>query len=284
MVKILFGREPVRNATIRCKIDASRFEAGYLPFDPPPDWERYNAIVPLTLPDLWHLHRHCQALNGVRFIAPDWPMVELTHDKPRFNQRLHELGFGALVPRTGTGLPWPYVLKRNRDAGGEHSHLIRGPEDEQVWATELASPGYFCQEYVEGQSEYTTHFLFDCGIHHQVSIQFDSSQPLYLRGVQTQASGGISMQVVAMPCEDVFSPILARIGFRGTCCFNYKLSRGRPLIFELNPRFGGSLPVDLNLYLEATLKLLQPATRRFRPSFAVPAAAPSARPVRPLGR
>jgi hypothetical protein len=41
------------------------------------------------------------------------------------------------------------------------------------------------------------------------------------------------------------------LNFQGLCCFNYKLVDGQPVIFELNPRFGGSLPRDINRMLFA---------------------------------
>ncbi len=47
--------------------------------------------------------------------------------------------------------------------------------------------------------------------------------------------------VCSCPYLDVFSSILAAIGFNGLCCFNYKVANGLPMILEINPRFGGSL-------------------------------------------
>ncbi|MNC96669.1 hypothetical protein D3C83_141030 [compost metagenome] len=43
------------------------------------------------------------------------------------------------------------------------------------------------------------------------------------------------------PFLDSFCEILTLLKFEGLCCFNYKIKDSRPLIFEINPRFGGSL-------------------------------------------
>ena len=254
--KILFGFEPLRNRKILKQIDNTRFAAEFRSFDSPLDWEKFDAIIPLTLPDQWHLQRVCPDLNGTRFLTPNWPLVELAHDKPRFNRFLCDQGLDAYVPYMGNWQRYPFVLKKNRDAGAEHTHLIESIVDEQRWAAELASSDYFCQEYVPGQVEYTTHLLFDGGVRYQMSVRFDSNQPWYIRGVATQASRGIRMSRVSLPCENVFSRILDLIGYRGTCCFNYKLIGGRPMIFEMNPRIGGSLPLDLNNYLDTVLSVL----------------------------
>jgi predicted ATP-grasp superfamily ATP-dependent carboligase len=40
---------------------------------------------------------------------------------------------------------------------------------------------------------------------------------------------------------DIFSDLLNAIGFEGLCCIDYKVKNGIPYIFEINPRFGGSL-------------------------------------------
>jgi len=39
----------------------------------------------------------------------------------------------------------------------------------------------------------------------------------------------------------MFASMLATIGFEGLCCVNYKLERGVPRVFEINPRMGWNL-------------------------------------------
>jgi predicted ATP-grasp superfamily ATP-dependent carboligase len=38
----------------------------------------------------------------------------------------------------------------------------------------------------------------------------------------------------------IFDKILLKINFRGICCIDYKIVNNKPIIFEINPRFGGS--------------------------------------------
>jgi hypothetical protein len=57
---------------------------------------------------------------------------------------------------------------------------------------------------------------------------------------------------------DLFSEILARLEFEGTACFDYKIVNGKPVIFEINPRFGGSLCSDITGYLDAYVGSLAP--------------------------
>lgn len=59
-------------------------------------------------------------------------------------------------------------------------------------------------------------------------------------------------------CDDklLFNQKMIALGFEGTCCFNYKWEAGALRIFELNPRFGGSLAGDVNAYVAAHLEAL----------------------------
>ena len=50
--------------------------------------------------------------------------------------------------------------------------------------------------------------------------------------------------------------ILKKIAYKGLCCFNYKIVDDKPLIFEMNPRFGASLIRDLNNIIEKQLELV----------------------------
>ena len=49
---------------------------------------------------------------------------------------------------------------------------------------------------------------------------------------------------------DKFSAILNSIGYEGLCCFDYKVINGKPQIFEINPRFGGSLSAYFFTFLK----------------------------------
>jgi predicted ATP-grasp superfamily ATP-dependent carboligase len=55
---------------------------------------------------------------------------------------------------------------------------------------------------------------------------------------------------------DLFSQILERLSYEGTACFDYKVVDGKPLVFEINPRYGGSLSGDVTAYLDAYVDAL----------------------------
>jgi hypothetical protein len=53
------------------------------------------------------------------------------------------------------------------------------------------------------------------------------------------------------PRPILFAEILKKLDYKGTCCFNFKIEDGAPRIFEINPRFGGSLWRNINACLNA---------------------------------
>ena len=94
---------------------------------------------------------------------------------------------------------------------------------------------------------------------------FDFRERYFVKGSRCEhsATGEISM-----PAPYLFSDMLTKLHYTGTCCFNFKMEAGEPLIFEINPRFGGSLCRDINAYLAAYLLALE---RSRKEGTAVPA-------------
>lgn len=195
-------------------------------------------------------------MNGERYLAPDWETVRLAHDKLLFNRWLVRAGFGAAVPRFGRWQRYPFLVKKRCAAGGEHIHMIHNRSDLARCRTTCPGGEYFRQAWVPGQVEYTAHVLHDGGVRYARTVRFEAGAEPCLRGVQTQSTGSVRMELGEAGCPDPISGILRRLRFRGACCFNYKLVRGQPQIFEMNPRVGGSLQLDINAWLEALLALL----------------------------
>ena len=112
----------------------------------------------------------------------------------------------------------------------------------------------FRQRYVPGRTEFTTHILaLDGEPKFATTFSFSFDCDYFVKGKQQEWA---TMEITGTRYLDLFSQILRWLEFSGTCCFNYKIERGSPMIFEMNPRFGGSLCFDINSYLRAYLELL----------------------------
>ncbi len=198
-----------------------------------------DLVVPLSVRDILCLDgiRPLVAANPIPI--PSRESVLLCDDKLAFNRAMIESRFGDLIPRMGGGLRYPYILKRKVDAWGENSHIVRDVDQERLLRGLLESPEYYRQELVRGEREYATHFLQVRGsCAHSITIEYVFGGEIYIKGKDPVLD---QKKKSRCPFTELFSDILGFIGFEGLCCFNYKIAEGRPLLIEINPRFGGSL-------------------------------------------
>ena len=198
----------------------------------------HDLFLPLTIDDLKAVSRDRELAARNPIPTPNLASIELCDDKFRLNEALIARGFGNLVPKMGTPLLFPYIVKRRLDEWARHCHLVADPRQEQELAPLRDDPDYFAQEFVVGSHEYATHILFADGrIARSLTIEYVFDTPTPVKG-QVKA---VFRTISRCRFLDLFASILAAIGFEGICCVNYKLRGGQPLIFEINPRIGGSL-------------------------------------------
>jgi len=202
-------------------------------------------------------------LWGTKFLHPSTQVVSLCDDKLNLSQFLAAEGFGEFVPRLrSAGAPYPYVWKKRRGWWGMHCRIVNGPQDESDLNPN--DDDWFSQELVPGEVEFATHILRVRG-----QIRYVSTY------VHKMAAGALVNGVNDSPLHsgfmrsciflDLFSEMLSRLEFEGTACIDYKVVDGRPVIFEINPRFGGSLCSDITAYLDAYVGSLAP--RSPKPGF-----------------
>ncbi|HWA92943.1 MAG TPA: hypothetical protein VG889_23120 [Rhizomicrobium sp.] len=205
-------------------------------------------MVPLRLSD----YAPMRLRPAPCMLLPDRRAVQVMHDKARFNAHLAENGFGDLVPAVyGDAVEYPFIYKKHRDRAGINSKIVHSPEERAAFEATIDPSEYYKQRYVGGREEYTTHLLGVGGaVRFAATVAFAFDRDHFVRGVNYEA---LRIERIPTPFAETFAAILARLGYTGTCCVNYKIEDGKPLIFEANPRVGGSLRLDLNPYLDAYL-------------------------------
>lgn len=250
MKRILFAHKDDWVAPVRERLDAQRFAAQFADFqDPGLDFGAFDAVVPLRLSD----YAPMRARPAPCMLLPDKRVVQVMHDKSRFNAYLADHGFGALVPTVyGDAVEYPFIYKKHHDQAGIASKIVHSPDERAAFEAAIDPGEYYKQRYVGGRREYTTHFLCTGGaIRFDATVEFAFDGDHFVRGVNFEQR---SIDKIATPFMDSFAAILRALAYTGTCCFNYKIEDGKPLIFEVNPRVGGSLRLELNAYLDAYLE------------------------------
>lgn len=202
------------------------------------DFKSYDLLVPLTIQDLKTCIDNKALISGRELPIPTAASLAICDDKIAFNRFMVDHGFGAYIPNTQRPLKFPYILKKSVDEYGQNTFIIENEMDEQRHAYDLDDLGFYSQELVSGKHEYATHIVFRDGrITASLNIRYTFPEDRYIKGKQKY----ICRQVSRTTHPELFADILGKLGFEGICCFNYKVQDGQPMIFEINPRFGGSL-------------------------------------------
>jgi carbamoylphosphate synthase large subunit len=249
--RVLFSKKDDWVEPVRERLDSARFSHTFQNLAEA-DVSAFDCIVPLYLKDYVALRSKEYRAN---FLIPSRTAVDVTDDKSRFNAWLGSVGYGDLVPEFLDGDDaYPFIYKKRHDRAGRNSYIIHSPEEQHAIEKAIDVDEFFKQRYVPGRKEYTSHFLMAGGkIVFHTTVEFTFRDDFYVRGIREPRN---TINKVMTPFVPVFSGILEALDYKGTCCFNYKIENGKPLVFEINPRAGGSLRLDLNNYLEAYLRAL----------------------------
>jgi carbamoylphosphate synthase large subunit len=201
--------------------------------------KNHDVVVPLLIKDIKMLNEIRQAVINNPIPIPTLDSLCLCDDKEKFIKTLSENNFGAYLPKQANESNYPYILKKKIDEWGVNSYIILNAQEEQKFAEKLSSPEYFTQQLIPGRIEYATHMLYSKGRPaNALTIEYQFETKFYVKGKDRPV---FIKKAPHNQYLNIFSAILDLIEFEGLCCLNYKTIDNRPILFEINPRFGGSL-------------------------------------------
>lgn len=222
-----------------------------------------TVIVPLSNDNTRNCPPHFHAL------IPDERALDTFGNKASFVAFMAVSGLAGFCPKVFAGddeVAFPAVLKRADLDAGEGIEIVRSRDDlarlrqADVWR------GKECvlQAFVPGTLEYVTHCVCQDGrILWHCTFACEMEHPEQIRAGllrQTITPAATSPRVL-----DQIRRIIALIGYSGPCNVDYKLSpEGDVIIFEINPRFGGSLmmPEHMQWLREALACIIGHAAER----------------------
>ena len=235
--KILFSLKAEREEDVKKSFSLLRHQISFDEFTPE-NIKANDLAVPFNMYNLRKLIGYRELTKNSLMPTPTLESVDICDDKYLFYTSLVEKGFEDDMPQVGKNLKLPYIVKKKVAHMGMNCYVIDTPEKEDQYKNEINDPDYFCQEIIQGKKEYATHLIFRDGkMVCALNVVYIFSTPTYVKGVDKF----ICNRLGKCPHLDLFTDILNAIGFEGICCFNYKEINGKPYVFEINPRFGGSL-------------------------------------------
>ncbi|HSZ74429.1 MAG TPA: hypothetical protein VK779_06395 [Rhizomicrobium sp.] len=255
MRSILFAPKPEWVDPIQTRLNPAKFQGFFREFDDSAvSLDNFDCVVPLRLGD-YDLLRAKPEKSAPKFLIPDEAVVALAHDKSQWNDFLQHSGFGEFVPEIYNGhVSYPFIYKKRQDDWGFNSRIIYSPEEMITFEKAIAREDYFKQEYVSGKTEYVTHILaVDGKVRYALCYEHGFDSDYFIKGKWANYT---SWRELETPFMDIFVSILEKLNYTGTCCFNFKIANGIPKIFEMNPRYGWTLTLEINAYLDAYLDAL----------------------------
>jgi len=202
------------------------------------DFSRYDLVVPLSVPDTLVLSAQRHALAHTLIPIPDARSVHLCNDKYLLNRELGERGFSQFVPAMLDRPVVPFMLKARVAENSERCYIVHDAQTRAMHEHLIGSPDYFCQQLVMGRSEFAAHVLLAGGrVVTETTIEYVADRDAFIKMGATFHG----RKIVRCAFTPLFERMLVAIGFEGLCCINYKVVDGRPMVLEINPRFGGSL-------------------------------------------
>jgi len=252
---VLFSDKYGWEAAIRSGINTWRYVPAFNSFSKA-DLDDFDVLVPQHLTDIVFLNEHYAALRGTKCFIPPLAALNICNDKMQFNHFVMDMGYASLIPQLNDGLAYPYILKKRIDENGSRTRIIHNAAEEKPFHRFIDSEDYFRQECIAGCDEFTTHLLVVGGqaVFHR-TLRFSFGTQLFVKGVGCKPAKRKIYR--SCPYIDVFMDILNRLEFEGLCCFNYKVMDGKLKIFEVNPRYGGSLTSVVSPMLKVYTSMLE---------------------------
>lgn len=223
---------------------------------PPPAAGVRNVIIPLSEDNIVHCPRTMDSL------IPNHRAVEVLRNKAAFAAYVEEAGLSELCPityATREQVRYPCIVKYVNAAFAFGSRILRSDRELDAFlSTEPWGSGKFIvQQCLPAPVEYVTHCVCKGGrILWSCTFSFEKETGQEIRqGVVFK-----SMTAIDPPAGALVSieRLLLPLAYDGPCNIDYTLTpEGRIAVFEINPRFGGTLMLPINRgYLQQTLSCI----------------------------
>lgn len=183
---------------------------------------------------------------GYRGLMADQRSLRILDDKDAFHDYMEQQGLTAYCPARYPNpdeAVFPCVAKRLDLSGSIGVEVVRSREhlEEVLRSPVFARRPYILQALVPGNIEFATFCVCKEG---RILWHWTFASIMTGPAVVKNEDNDKNRRFIEAPPEvlEQFEKVLAPLAYRGPCIVNYKrLEDGRVQIFEINPRFGGSL-------------------------------------------
>ena len=203
--------------------------------------ERVGLIVPTIDDELevfgaaanWFLAR------GIRVaVSPEWTS-RTCNDKLATCRYLREHGVRAAETWLPADVPaspsFPLFIKPRFGRGGVHAFQVHGPRDLAFFSDYVETP--IVQEFLDGE-EFTVDLFCDFA-HRAVSV-VPRERVVVRAGVMDRGRTVRTRSLI-----DLAEQVANVMPFLGAANIQCRMVKGEPVVFEINPRFSGGIPLTI---------------------------------------
>lgn len=172
----------------------------------------------------------------------DYEIFELLDDKAKFYNYM-KTKFSKNIPQIYDKndmktFKYPMIIKKNISAGGFETYLIKDETMFKNYYTVYHRNNNIFQEYINGEYEYSGNFLCIDGIIKHKIIMREKYGNYYIKKCCFK-----QFEIINDTDFDItlFENILYDLKYTGGCCIDFKYVDNCIKIFEINPRFGGTI-------------------------------------------
>ena len=217
--------------------------------------KKCSVIIPL-------METHAKAVpRDIASLVPDHFCIDLLSNKRLFAEFMRERNYDDIIPihyETKEEAAYPCVLKRLDCNAGVGIAVVDSRQylDKLLLHPLWLGKDIVLQQFIPGAQEYVTHCVFKNGrLLWQCSFLYKMNDPNPIRGPHSNFT--LEAVETAPFILNTLKSILSGISYTGPCNVNYKIVSGNFIIFEINPRLGGSLTKAENrMYLHGALSTI----------------------------
>ena len=217
--------------------------------------KKCSVIIPL-------METHAKAVpRDIASLVPDHFCIDLLSNKRLFAEFMRERNYDDIIPihyETKEEAAYPCVLKRLDCNAGVGIAVVDSRQylDKLLLHPLWLGKDIVLQQFIPGEQEYVTHCVFKNGrLLWQCSFLYKMNDPNPIRGPHSNFT--LEAVETAPFILNTLKSILSGISYTGPCNVNYKIVSGNFIIFEINPRLGGSLMKAENImYLHGALSTI----------------------------
>jgi len=211
---------------------------------------KIELLIPCTFEQMFFIIDHTEQLSQyVKIICnKDKETIKLLDNKYEFYDYMIKNNFNKYIPKLFISNcknkivvhhrpKFPCIFKLNQDYGGGSSFVITDQNKlSETFKTKKIN--YVVQQYISDVNEYGGHFYTLNGdIKHFVIYVTINNQQHYIQHSKMIKYDKLTNGI----CLDEFAKIFKKLNFSGFTCVNFKYTNNKLKIFEINPRFGGTI-------------------------------------------